>query len=204
MLALSRLPKGPIRHAVVPGFSKPGPHGSIALIASSVGLCHLRLTARNIKETRNWLAHECPTAQHDPELYPDFQQQLRDYVAGVKIRFDVPVDLSPLTAFQRSVLAACATIDYGQVVRYGDLARQIGNPLASRAVGAALGKNPVPLVIPCHRVIGGQGQLVGFSAEQGIALKRWLLDLEATPQKLDMKTTHQKSARRRKILIQSQ
>jgi methylated-DNA-[protein]-cysteine S-methyltransferase len=102
--------------------------------------------------------------------------QLEAYFAGELRRFDLP--LAPEgTAFQREVWSALTAIPYGETVSYGELARRLGRPAASRAVGAANGQNPIPIVIPCHRVIGSDGSLTGFGG--GLAIKRRLLDLEA-------------------------
>ena len=81
------------------------------------------------------------------------------------------------TPFQRMVWSALTTIPYGETVSYGELARRLGRPAATRAVGAANGRNPIPIVIPCHRVIGSDGSLTGFGG--GLAIKRRLLDLES-------------------------
>jgi methylated-DNA-[protein]-cysteine S-methyltransferase len=103
------------------------------------------------------------------------QRQLDEYFAGRRTTFDVP--LSPAgTAFQRDVWNALLQIPYGETTSYGQLARKIGRPAAVRAVGAANGQNPIPIIIPCHRVIGGDGRLVGFGG--GLNVKRFLLALE--------------------------
>ena len=102
--------------------------------------------------------------------------QLEAYFAGALRRFDLP--LAPEgTPFQREVWSALTAIPYGETLSYGELARRLGRPAASRAVGAANGQNPIPIVIPCHRVIGADGSLTGFGG--GLAIKRRLLDLEA-------------------------
>ena len=103
-------------------------------------------------------------------------KQTREYLAGQRQEFTVPVDWRGQTAFTRQVLEACARVPYGETVSYGELARQIGSPKAARAVGQALGRNPVPLIVPCHRVIAGGGGLGGFGG--GLAMKRRLLELE--------------------------
>ena len=103
-------------------------------------------------------------------------RQLAAYFTGALRRFDLP--LAPRgTPFQLAVWQALQAIPYGETRSYAALARAIGRPAAVRAVGAANGQNPLPLVIPCHRVIGSNGALVGFGG--GLATKRWLLDLEA-------------------------
>lgn len=106
--------------------------------------------------------------------------QLEAYFAGRLHRFDLA--LAPEgTPFQREVWSALTTIPYGETVSYGELARQLGRRTASRAVGAANGRNPLPIVIPCHRVIGADGSLTGFGG--GLAIKRRLLELEAGDRK---------------------
>jgi len=103
-------------------------------------------------------------------------RQLREYFDGRRVEFDLP--LAPEgTAFQRDVWQKLCEIPYGSTISYGELARRVGNPKASRAVGAANGQNPIPIVIPCHRVIGSNGSLTGFGG--GIDMKRRLLDFEA-------------------------
>jgi methylated-DNA-[protein]-cysteine S-methyltransferase len=102
--------------------------------------------------------------------------QLTAYFAGERRSFDLP--LAPAgTAFQLAVWAALREIPYGTTVSYGGLARRLGSPSASRAVGLANGRNPIAIVVPCHRVIGADGSLTGFGG--GMAAKRTLLDLEA-------------------------
>ncbi len=103
-------------------------------------------------------------------------RQLDEYFAGRRRHFDLPLD-PRVTAFRRRVLDALLTIPYGQTRSYGEIARQIGAPRASRAVGAANGANPIPVIIPCHRVIGSDGALTGFGG--GLPTKRYLLQLEA-------------------------
>jgi methylated-DNA-[protein]-cysteine S-methyltransferase len=105
-------------------------------------------------------------------------QQLRAYLNGQQTGFDLPVDLSPLTDFQRLVLHITQQIPRGQVVTYGEIARRIGNPKSVRAVGQALGRNPIPIVIPCHRVIASDGSMGGYSGGGGIGTKIKLLQLE--------------------------
>ena len=101
--------------------------------------------------------------------------QLREYFAGKRTGFDLP--LAPEgTQFQRSVWRKLQDIPYGRTISYGELARKVGNPKASRAVGAANGQNPIPIVIPCHRVIGANGKLTGFGG--GLPIKEALLALE--------------------------
>ena len=101
--------------------------------------------------------------------------QLREYFEGTRQVFDVPLALSG-TPFQLKVWAALTDIPYGETITYGELAQRIGQPDAVRAVGAANGKNPVPIIVPCHRVIGSNGKLTGYGG--GLPIKAALLDLE--------------------------
>lgn len=101
--------------------------------------------------------------------------QLRQYFLGRRWRFDLPIDLSSLTPFQREVLAVTSRIPKGKVWSYRQVAQAMGRPKASRAVGQALGRNPIPIVIPCHRVIASDGSLGGYCGSAGLDIKRWLL-----------------------------
>ena len=106
--------------------------------------------------------------------------QLHDYFAGHRRDFDLPLSARG-TQFQRRVWDELRRIPFGRTLSYGELARRIGNASASRAVGAANGRNPLPIVVPCHRVIGSSGALTGFAG--GLPIKRFLLRLEgALPQ----------------------
>ncbi len=103
------------------------------------------------------------------------KQQLSAYFAGSLTKFDLPLQM-PGTVFQQQVWSALTTIDYGTTISYGELAQQIGQPKASRAVGLANGRNPVSIIVPCHRVIGANGKLTGYGG--GIERKQWLLNHE--------------------------
>lgn len=103
--------------------------------------------------------------------------QLREFFSGNRKRFDLALDLQG-TKFQRSVWDAIAGLDKGEVLTYASLASQIQKPLAARAVGGAVGANPIPLIIGCHRILGSSGTLTGYSGGGGLKTKRWLLDFE--------------------------
>lgn len=102
-------------------------------------------------------------------------RQLAEYFAGRRREFELPLELRG-TAFQERVWRALLSVPYGETVSYTELARAVGAPTAARAVGAAVGRNPLPIVVPCHRVIGAAGDLRGFAS--GLARKRWLLQAE--------------------------
>lgn len=150
----------------------PSPVGELKLVASDKGLAailwenddpsHLRLTPA--AEDRNH------------PILMETERQLKDYFAGKRKTFSVALDFNG-TEFQKKVWAALLTIPCGETRSYGQIAGQIGKPKAVRAVGAANGKNPCPIIVPCHRVIGSTGKLTGFGG--GLEAKAYLLELEA-------------------------
>ena len=109
------------------------------------------------------------------ESFRAIRGQLDEYFAGERQEFDVPVQLGG-TPFQQRVWQELTKIPFGQTISYGELARRVGKPSASRAVGAANGRNPVSILVPCHRVVGSAGSLTGYGG--GIERKQWLLDWE--------------------------
>lgn len=113
-----------------------------------------------------------------PEKLQNYQLPITNYLHGTRAPLNLPYDIHHLTPFQQQVLRAALQIPRGQVYTYADIARKIGNPKAVRAVGQALGRNPVPIVIPCHRVVAANGKLGGYSGGGGLATKRKLLVLE--------------------------
>ncbi len=154
------------------------PVGPLLLAASDRGLCAVSFGSslddflRRVERRGFRLA---PSSERVREAV----KQLREYFAGRRRRFDMTVDLAGQTPFQRQVLEATARVPAGSVASYGDIARAIGRPRATRAVGAALGQNPVPLVVPCHRIIGSDGGLHGYGG--GLDIKEKLLRLEGAP-----------------------
>jgi len=122
------------------------------------------------------------TRAYGPGVLPDRRScdrvltELDQYFAGRRKRFDVEVDLAPLTPFQQRILMATARVPYGELTTYKVVARQAGNEQASRAAGAALGANPIPIVVPCHRIVAADGTLGGYAG--GLVAKRRLLALE--------------------------
>ncbi len=152
------------------------PVGRILVAASDAGLVRISFPqseASFVAELRERLG---ANVVRSPARTADIVHQLRAYFAGERRRFDVRLDLRHITSFQRRVLLAAARVPAGQVVSYGEIARRIGSPRASRAVGQALHYNPVPIVIPCHRVIAAGGRIGGYGG--GLTRKRKLLRLE--------------------------
>ena len=145
-----------------------------AVIPSPVGL--LRLETDGASLTGVWFhAKDRPASDRLTGVLAETRRQLEAYFAGRLTSFDLP--LAPAgTPFQLAVWTELRTIPYGATTSYADLAARIGRPAAVRAVGAANGQNPIPIVIPCHRVIGSNGKLVGFGG--GLKMKQWLLSLE--------------------------
>ena len=119
-----------------------------------------------------------PLAESD--WYPALKKKLTEFAAGKAISFEnIAVRTEQRTEFQKKVLIATRAIGFGETLSYGELAARAGSPRAARAVGSVMSSNSVPIIIPCHRVVGSGGALGGFSAPQGISLKQRLLDMEA-------------------------
>jgi methylated-DNA-[protein]-cysteine S-methyltransferase len=116
-------------------------------------------------------------AEGSSKVLTEARKQLADYFSGKLERFSVPVEATG-TEFQKSVWKEIAKIGFGRKLSYGEIAAKIGNPAASRAVGAAVGSNPTPLLVGCHRVLGSTGKITGFTGGKGIKTKAWLLDHE--------------------------
>jgi len=156
----------------------PTPWGTMAAIARGGALVGTLLPDRSERCLMRTVAARWPGARQARNLLPRLAREIADYTAGRAARFTVPISLSDRTEFQQRVLAACRRIPAGQVLTYGQLARRAGHPGAARAVGRTLAANPIPLVIPCHRVVATGGSLGGFSAAGGLDLKRRMLEHE--------------------------
>jgi methylated-DNA-[protein]-cysteine S-methyltransferase len=142
------------------------PIGPLTLVASDAGLRAVLFAGR-----------AGPLGVVDSPVLEIAARQLREWFAGDRIAFDLPLDLAGATAFQRRAWLALAEIPYGTTRSYGAQARTLGVPRAARAVGAANGRNPLPIVLPCHRLVGADGALTGFGG--GLDVKRALLAHEA-------------------------
>jgi methylated-DNA-[protein]-cysteine S-methyltransferase len=155
------------------------PWGPMAIVARGGHLVGTLLPERSRRRVRHNISQRWPDAEQDNQLLPRLAGQIAAYAAGRRATLTARCDLSAMTPFQQAVLEACRKIPAGGTLTYGDLARKIGRPRAARAVGQTMARNPIPLVIPCHRVVGVGGRLGGFSASAGTDLKRRLLDHEA-------------------------
>ncbi len=156
---------------------------SITRMDSPLG--RLELTANNGKivgveiERRGSLRHDGVPEKLSPVL-TRARTQLAEYFAGKRKTFNLPVQLDG-TDFQRSVWDAVYDIPFGKVLSYGEVGHETGRPTAGRAVGGAVGANPIPIIIPCHRVLASDGRITGYSGGKGIETKAWLLDHEGIP-----------------------
>ncbi|WP_416666490.1 methylated-DNA--[protein]-cysteine S-methyltransferase [Egbenema bharatensis] len=147
------------------------PLQSLRLVSDGRSLIGLYMMSENHPFTPqpDWLEDDAVVP------FPAAKQQLSAYFAGTLTEFDLPLQLQG-TPFQQRVWAALQTIPYGSTLSYGELAQKIGQPKASRAVGLANGRNPVSIIVPCHRVIGANGKLTGYGG--GVERKQWLLNHE--------------------------
>ncbi|MEM7287452.1 MAG: methylated-DNA--[protein]-cysteine S-methyltransferase [Actinomycetota bacterium] len=165
-----------LRHRIV-----ATPIGDVTMVAGERGLTHVFFPngdplAEGVRSRE---------AVHDPFLTAA-ARQLEEYFDGTRERFDLDLDLRPdeTSSFEREAWLVLRTIPYGETISYATQAERIGRSGAFRAVGAANGRNPLPIVLPCHRVVGADGSLVGFGS--GLPLKRALLDLESGVQQLPL------------------
>jgi methylated-DNA-[protein]-cysteine S-methyltransferase len=179
------------------------PAAAFTVASGSLGAMHLAATADGIvavsleTETPAFVdhlarrVHGSVVPAEDPavpagwrELLDRAAAEIGEYLAGKRRSFDLPLDLSPLSEWDRRVLGGAAQLGYGEAVGYGELARRIGKPGAAQAVGGAMGRNPVMILIPCHRVIASHGRLGGYGGntyadrQAGLSIKRRLLAIE--------------------------
>lgn len=147
------------------------PIGALTLVSDGVALVgvYMESTRHEPEIDRGW------TRDDSARPFPEARRQFGAYFAGDLREFDLPLAAAG-TAFQKTVWGELQKIPYGSTISYGELARRVGNPNASRAVGLANGQNPLSIVIPCHRVIGANGKLVGYGG--GLDRKKVLLELE--------------------------
>lgn len=145
----------------------PSPIGPVTLTASQVGI-------RSVQFQKS---------ENDPvistnTLLETAQAQILAYMSGTLKAFSVALDLDEIHGFQQDVLAVINGIAFGEILTYGQVATLLHKPMAARAVGSALARNPLPILIPCHRVVAANGHLTGYLGLKGIEMKKWLLELE--------------------------
>lgn len=160
--------------------------GTVLVIASPIGQIAIGTTANGLAEIailepgerRAEFKNDTASSTHAKTT----AKQICEFFSGKRSGFDLSLDLQG-TPFQLSVWSAISKLNKGEAVSYAGLAGQIQKPLAARAVGGAVGSNPVPLIIGCHRILGSSGNLTGYSGGGGLKTKRWLLDFERIPYK---------------------
>ena len=150
------------------------PIGTLLVAATDRGLCQISFDPdRGLDELSEAAGRRVLRV---PRRVEDVRRELDEYFEGRRTEFDLPLDVSRVPEFQRVVLHELALVPYGEVTTYGALAARVGKPRAARAVGGAMNRNPIPIVLPCHRVIGASGSLTGYGG--GLDRKEWLLRLE--------------------------
>lgn len=154
----------------------PSPIGKLAIGCTDFGLAQLDILVGKTRRTE--FSHSAAALQHCLIA----ESQLTEYFAGNRRKFDLPIDIQG-TRFQTSVWKVISSTGFGEAIGYGEIARLIQNPAAARAVGGAVGANPIPIVIGCHRVLGSSRSITGYSGGEGIKTKLWLLKHEAIEHK---------------------
>jgi len=154
------------------------PFGPLWVAVSEAGLIGVQFSD-DLATLKIWLRKQgfdpiLPDENHTRDIL----EQIRAYMAGTRRDFDLKIDWSVLNPFQARALRVTLAIPYGKTKTYGEIAAEIGSPAAARAVGRAEATNPMPLVIPCHRVVGSDGKLHGYGGHGGLTTKAWLLEME--------------------------
>ena len=152
--------------------------GWCGVVVGKGGIMQVILPERRKDLVRAQIRSRYPESREVEKGSEKIQKALKMYFSGKRVDFDFPLDLSGYSDFQRRVWEVARTIPYGEVRSYQWVGKKLGNPRGGRAVGGALGRNPVPVIVPCHRVIRADGQLGGFSGSGGTKLKRKMLALE--------------------------
>ena len=152
------------------------PVGRLLVAVTDQGLCEISYDPEPEREAESLARAFGTRVLRSPKPTDEARRQLDEYFAGERRAFELPVDLRLARDFGRTVLAQLARVPYGELTTYGTLAARAGKPRAARAVGTIMNRNPVPIVLPCHRVVGSTGSLVGYGG--GLDRKRALLELE--------------------------
>lgn len=157
----------------------PTQHGECFILATDKGVCWIGIPGQSLDDCLLKISRHLPECIVDNDIKPEHLKnaadQLKHYFDGEKVQFSFALDLHG-TAFQKLVWHVLQTIPYGKICTYKDVACAINHPQAARAVGAALGANPIAIALPCHRVIGSNKKLTGYAG--GLHIKKWLLTLE--------------------------
>ena len=154
------------------------PVGRLLVAVTDRGLCEISYDPDPEREAESLARAFGARVLRSPRPTDEARRQLDEYFAGKRQRFDLPIDLSPTREFAHAVLDELARVPYGELTTYGALAARAGRPRAARAVGTVMNRNPVPIVLPCHRVVGSTGALTGYGG--GLDRKRALLELEGS------------------------
>lgn len=152
------------------------PIGPLFVAVSERGLCRISFEPDPEAEEERLARGFGARVLRSPRPVDEARRELDDYFEGKRQTFELPVDLRPLTDFNRAVLEHLVRVPYGHVTTYGTLAARVGRPRAARAIGMVMNRNPIPIVLPCHRVVGANGSLVGYGG--GLPRKEQLLRLE--------------------------
>jgi methylated-DNA-[protein]-cysteine S-methyltransferase len=152
------------------------PVGRLLVAASSRGLAAISFDSDPDDQLERLAKIAGPRVLRSPKSVDPARRELDEYFAGRRHMFDLPLDLRALPPFTVSVLHELARVPYGETTTYGALAARVGRPRAARAVGTVMHRNRIPIVLPCHRVVGASGDLVGYAG--GLGMKRTLLELE--------------------------
>ena len=158
--------------------------GPLLLAVTEQGLCRISFDPEPERETETLARTFGVRVLRAPREVDSVRRELDEYFEGRRRTFDLPLDLRGREGFSREILERLARVPYGEVTTYKTLAVEAGNPRAARAVGTIMNRNPIPIVLPCHRVVGSNGSLVGYGG--GLERKRLLLDLEAGTPRLDI------------------
>ena len=154
------------------------PVGELLVAVTQRGVCEIHYDADSDVEAERLARLFGTRVLRSPRPTDEVRRQLDEYFAGERQEFELEVDLGPAREFGRAVLEQLARVPYGELTTYGTLAERAGRPRAARAVGTIMNRNPVPIVLPCHRVVGSTGSLVGYAG--GLDRKRTLLELEGS------------------------
>jgi methylated-DNA-[protein]-cysteine S-methyltransferase len=168
------------KSAIFIGCASQTPLGDIWLAVTERGLAAVEIQSEREAFIRELKRRGFEDVIEDPQQVEQAAQQVSEYLEGKRRDFDLPIDWTGMGGFQQTALRLVWAVPYGQVATYGEIARQLGKPQAGRAVGRANATNPMPLVIPCHRLVGADGKLHGYGAPGGIETKAWLLKLEGS------------------------